>query len=161
MPITIRPAAGVDEPELAALDRACWSVLTDVMPLSAPGVAFFGDWRRPADVLVAEEDGEIAGWLKLAPPTPLASNSHVQQVQGLGVDPAHRRAGVGRALVEAGRELARQRGARKLSLRVLGTNDPAQRLYRSLGFSVEGVLVDEFFLGGRYVDDLLWARSVD
>lgn len=88
-------------------------------------------------------------------------HSHVQQVQGLGVDPAHRRAGVGRALVEAGRELARQRGARKLSLRVLATNDPAQRLYRSLGFSVEGVLVDEFFLGGCYVDDLLWARAVD
>jgi len=58
--------------------------------------------------------------------------------------------------VEACIEQARSRGARKLSLRVLGGNVAARRLYELCGFTVEGVLSDEFFLGGRYVDDVLW-----
>jgi hypothetical protein len=49
-------------------------------------------------------------------------------------------------------------GARKLTLRVLGSNVRARRLYESCGFLVEGVLRAEFFLGGRYVDDVLMTR---
>ena len=33
----------------------------------------------------------------------------------------------------------------------------ARRLYESCGFTAEGVLREEFFLGGRYVDDVLMA----
>lgn len=157
MTVNIRPAEDADEMALAALDRVCWSVLADVSPPSPPGAAFFGDGRKPGDVLVAEDAGVIVGWAKLAPPTPLPSNDHVQQVQGLAVDPARHRAGIARALLDAAIELARRRGARKVSLRVLGSNEPAQRLYRSAGFVVEGVLRAEFFLADRYVDDLLLA----
>jgi len=159
--LTIRRAVDSDEAALAVLDRNCWSLQTDVSPQSEPGQAFFGAWRRPEDVLVASEPGAVVGWLKLAPPTPLASNSHVQQIQGLGVDPARRRAGIARALLAARVDLARRQRAHKVSLRVLGTNDPARRLYKSAGFVVEGVLTDEFFLGGRYVDDYLLAMPLD
>ena len=71
------------------------------------------------------------------------------------------RCGVGRRLAEACIEQARSRGARKLSLRVLGGNVAARRLYESCGFTVEGVLCEEFFLGGRYVDDVLMACLLD
>ena len=54
-------------------------------------------------------------------------------------------------------EQARSRGARKLSLSVLGGNVATRRLYESCGFMVEGILREEFFLGGRYVDDVLRA----
>ena len=64
-------------------------------------------------------------------------------------------------LTEACIEQARSRGARKLSLRVLGGNVAARRLYESCGFTVEGVLCEEFFLGGRYVDDVLMACLLD
>ena len=64
----------------------------------------------------------------------------------------------GRRLVQASVEQARGRGAHKLALRVLGGNVQARRLYQSCGFLVEGVLHAEFFLGGRYVDDVLMAR---
>jgi RimJ/RimL family protein N-acetyltransferase len=47
-----------------------------------------------------------------------------------------------------------------LSLRVLGPNAPARALYEARGFRVEGVFVDEFFLAGRYVDDVLMARDL-
>ena len=36
-------------------------------------------------------------------------------------------------------------------------NERARRLYESAGFVVEGVLREEFFLEGRYVDDVLMA----
>ena len=56
--------------------------------------------------------------------------------------------------------VARARGARKLSLRVLGTNATAMRLYERLGFQVEGTLRDEFCIDGRYVDDVLMAKHL-
>ena len=70
-------------------------------------------------------------------------------------------AGWGAGSTEACIEQARSRGARKLSLRVLGGNVAARRLYESCGFTVEGVLCEEFFLGGRYVDDVLMACMPD
>jgi RimJ/RimL family protein N-acetyltransferase len=53
---------------------------------------------------------------------------------------------------------ARSRGARKLSLRVLGPNTAARGLYATCGFVIEGTLQAEFLLDGRYVDDVLMAR---
>ena len=41
---------------------------------------------------------------------------------------------------------------------MLGIDDRARRLYESCGFQIEGVLRDEFYLGGQYVDDVLMAR---
>ena len=72
--------------------------------------------------------------------------------------PPPRRLGAGRHLVEAAVEEARKRGARKLSLRVLGGNTAARRLYEACGFVVEGILRDQFLLGDRYVDDIFMAR---
>ena len=64
------------------------------------------------------------------------------------------------ALVRAAVQEARDRGARRITLRVLGHNTPARALYESEGFVVEGVQPEEFFLGGRYVDDVLMGRSL-
>lgn len=161
MSMQIRPARTTDDAALAAVDRLCWSALADVVPVRAPDVPFFGPGESPDDVLVAIRQGDVEGWVKLLPPTSLASNAHVQQLQGLGVHPDVRRKGVGRALLLAALDLASARGGRKVCLRVLSTNRPAQELYRSVGFTVEGVLVDEFFLDGSYVDDILMARFAD
>ena len=93
--------------------------------------------------------------MRVVPPTRLAANAHVQQINGLVVDRWARGLRVGRALVEGSVELARQRGARRLTLRVLGHNAPARQLYEACGFTVEGVLPGEFLLDARYVDDVL------
>ncbi|NED74569.1 GNAT family N-acetyltransferase, partial [Streptomyces sp. SID9944] len=55
---------------------------------------------------------------------------------------------------------ARRQGARRITLRVLGHNTPARRLYESEGYAVEGVLPGEFLLEGAYVDDVLMGRLV-
>lgn len=155
--MTIRRAQPADDTILGQLDAATWT--DDVSPAPAPpaDTPFFNERTRPGDVLVAEVDGGVVGYAKLGRSTKLLSREHVLDLNGLTVDPNRRRIGVGRALVEASIEAARNRGARKLSLRVLGGNTGARALYEACGFVVEGVLREEFLLEGRYVDDVFMA----
>lgn len=157
----IRTALPDDDEELGALDRATWSHLHAVMPRPQPPYApFFDERHAPDDHLVAEIDRRIVGYIRLAFPTELACNAHVRQIQGLAVADEARGKGVGRALVRAAVEEARRRGARRLTLRVLGHNAPARRLYEAEGFAVEGVLPEEFLLDGKYVDDVFMGRAL-
>jgi ribosomal protein S18 acetylase RimI-like enzyme len=158
--VEIRPARPADEEPLAALDRATWDSLSSPAPPPGPEWTFFGERTALADVLVGLVEGRVAGYVKLGRKTELASTAHVLSVNGISVDPAFRRRGVGRALVEAAVAEARVRGARRLTLRVLGPNEGARRLYESCGFAVEGVQRGEFFLDGAYVDDVLMALEL-
>ena len=162
MPVPhIRLATLDDEEALGRLDRAVWSPLHAVQPRPQPPYEPFYDRRfGPQDHLVAELDGAVVGYIRLAYPTRLACNSHVRQIQGLAVADEARGRGIARALVRAAVEEARRRGARRLTLRVLGHNTPARKLYESEGFVVEGVLPEEFLLEGEYVDDVLMGRSL-
>ncbi|MFF1479497.1 GNAT family N-acetyltransferase [Streptomyces sp. NPDC058301] len=157
----IRPARHVDEAALAELDRDVWSPLHAVQPRPEPPFApFFDPGNPPAHHLVAELDGTLAGYLRLARPTRLDCNAHVRQIRGLAVAHRARGRGIARALLRAAAEESRRQGARRLTLRVLGHNTPARELYESQGFTVEGVLPGEFLLGGEYVDDVLMGRSL-
>lgn len=158
--LTIRRATRSDDGALAGLDRAAADPGTYVTPPKATG-EFFAGSTSPGDVLVAEEDGQVVGYVKIRPPTPLESNAHVQQIQGLGVHPAARRRGVASALLDAALVEAGRRGAAKLSLRVLASNPGALALYRAHGYEVEGVLRAEFRIDdGTYTDDIVMARSL-
>jgi ribosomal protein S18 acetylase RimI-like enzyme len=153
--IEVRPAGPADEDALAALDRANWSWLSSPAPPPGPEWTFFDERTAPEDVLVALDDGEIAGYVKLGRATPVAASDHVLMVTGLSVAEEFRRRGVGRALLDAAIREATARGARRLTLRVLAPNEPARRLYESAGFVVEGVQRELFLLEGAYVDDIL------
>ncbi|MEU5885256.1 GNAT family N-acetyltransferase [Streptomyces sp. NPDC047461] len=157
----IRHATLDDEDTLGRLDRATWSTLHAVSPRPQPPYEpFYGERFGPRDHLVAELDGALVGYIRLGFPTPLACNAHVRQIQGLVVAEEARGAGVGRALLRAAQEEARRLGARRITLRVLGHNAPARKLYESEGFVVEGVLPEEFLLDGAYVDDVFMGRSL-
>lgn len=159
--ILIRQATADDGDALAELDFRNWTRAAEVMPRpDQPRRPYFDDRTTPDQVLVAERDGVLVGWVLLRPPTPVPSNQHVLQIQGLGVDAAARGAGIGMALLEAAADAARARGARKLSLRVLATNTPARRLYERAGYQTEGTLREEFLIDSHYVDDILMARPL-
>jgi ribosomal protein S18 acetylase RimI-like enzyme len=158
--VAIRWAETADAARLAEIDRETWSPLVTPAPARAEPV-FFRPHVEPTDTLVAEVEGRIAGYALIGTPTPLPASARVQMIRGLAVDPAYQGKGIGRALVESAIAEATKRGAVKLSLRVLSTNDGARRLYASAGFETEGVLTDEFFLDGRAVDDHLLARRLD
>lgn len=149
----IRPARADDAVAIAALDAATWSF--DVTPSPRSSVPSATD-----GMLVAEDGGEIVGYVAVGRATRLESNRHVADIRGLAVAPEHQGRGLGRALVHAALDAARERGARKVTLRVLGPNTAARALYESCGFVVEGVRRDEFLLDGRYVDDVLMARHL-
>ncbi|MFE0253397.1 GNAT family N-acetyltransferase [Streptomyces sp. NPDC059010] len=157
----IRIALPDDEEELSLLDRRTWSPLHAVHPQPRPPYPpFFDERHAPGDHLVAELDRRIVGYVRLGFPTPLACNTHVRQIQGLAVADEARGHGVGRALIRAAVAESRRRGARRLTLRVLGHNTPARKLYEAEGFVVEGVLPEEFFLDGAYVDDVIMGRRL-
>ena len=131
------------------------------MPQRVEDASMFDERHGVEAFLVAELAGRLVGYIRQVPSTPLVSNQHVRQIQGLQVSADVRGRGVGQALVEAACAAARAEGARRMTLRVLGHNTPARRLYERCGFQVEGVLPDEFLLDGSYVDDVLMGLRLD
>jgi ribosomal protein S18 acetylase RimI-like enzyme len=158
----VRAARPADESVLGELDRRSWSSRHAVTERPEPPyLPFFDEAHPPGRHLVAElEDLGVVGYIRVVPPTPLETNAHVRQIQGLVVAEAARRRGVALALLEGACELARREGAVRMTLRVLGHNAPARALYASAGFAVEGVLPGEFLVDGRYVDDVLMGRRL-
>lgn len=156
--IEIRAARPDDATTLAAIDAAAWTTANSPAGLPTQARPFFRPEENPADTLVAVCDGVVVGYAKLRNALPVPSHAHVLEINGLAVDPEAAGQGIGRALVEAAVVEAARRGARKVSLRVLGANAVARRLYARCGFVEEGVLRAEFLLDGRYVDDVFMAR---
>jgi RimJ/RimL family protein N-acetyltransferase len=121
---------------------------------------FFGPADEPARTTVAEREGRLVGYARTVPASPLPENAHVWMLEGVAVAPAERGHGIAAAMLDAVVQRAAAAGVRKVSLRVLATNPRAQRVYERAGFSVEGVLREEFVLDGAFVDDVLMARRV-
>ena len=151
----IRPATPQDGPALRAIDHHGWSYLHSPVPRPPLEKPFETDL-----VLVDEREGEIAGYIKRGDIRPLDSVTHVREIKALAVSSDFQRQGVGRALLEGVIEEARADGMRKVTLRVLGHNAPAQALYKALGFVVEGTQRGLFLLDGTYVDDVLMALNL-
>jgi ribosomal protein S18 acetylase RimI-like enzyme len=164
--VTIRSAVPGDGRALAALEHRAWSQDSAVTQRPSATRAFFDLGHTPGQFLVVVPGeataggGQIAGFIRMVPPTPLPANAHVRQIQGLAVEPALRGRGLGRGLLDAACERAVSQGARRITLRVLASNEPALRLYAAAGFTVEGVLPGEFHIAGRYVDDILMGRAL-
>jgi ribosomal protein S18 acetylase RimI-like enzyme len=154
--LTIRPAHAADDAALLAIDDATWTSAVSPAPAPTERTTFFE--RQPVEgVLVAELDGVVSGYVSTYQNIPLPSHEHVLAVNGLAVAPAAQGQGVGQRLIESVVESAKQRGLAKITLRVLGHNTGARRLYERCGFVVEGVLKEEFVLEGQPIDDVLMA----
>ncbi|MBO0817490.1 MAG: GNAT family N-acetyltransferase [Actinobacteria bacterium] len=161
--VRVRPARLADQAALTELEAIAWSPesgFPSVMASDQRDAAFFDAGNPPEAFLVAELDGRVVGYIRLKPPSKLPENAHVIQVQGLAVHPDARRHGVAAGLLEAAEEKERERGTRKLTLRVLSTNQPAIRLYERHGFAREGTLREEFCINGRFVDDVIMAKKL-
>ena len=61
-------------------------------------------------------------------------------IQNVGIVPEHRGRGLGRALVQTALRGFRESGLMHISLEVTAANEPAVRLYQSLGFQVTKTL---------------------
>ena len=161
--VRVRPARLADQAALTELEAIAWSAesgFPSTMATDHRTTTFFDAGNPPEAFLVAELDGRVVGYIRLRPPSKLPENAHVIQVQGLAVHPDARRRGVATGLLGAAEETLRERGTRKLTLRVLSTNEPAIRLYERQGFVREGTLLEEFCINGRFVDDVIMAKKL-
>lgn len=78
---------------------------------------------------------------------------------GISVSEAWQGKGVGKALMQAGVDLAdKWINLTRLELEVYADNESAIRLYEQFGFEREGVLRQHAFRDGRYVDSIMMAR---
>jgi L-amino acid N-acyltransferase YncA len=111
--------------------------------------------RHP--VLVAMRLGEVAGWASINVFNSREAYRWVGDVS-VYVARAHRRQGVGRALLEATMKAARELDYHKLVLAMFPHNEAAKRLYLDCGFREVGVYCEQGKLDGRWVDTLIMER---
>lgn len=125
----------------------------DAQPLS-----WFSDRLGSSAVLGAFRDAKllgIAGFAVQQGP----KRAHKGILWGMYVRPAARRASVGRRLVEAICNLARQQ-VELIQLTVVCDNEQARSLYARLGFMEYGVEKNALKQDGRYYDEVLMAKAL-
>ena len=87
-------------------------------------------------MFVAEDNGRFVGFaITMEVPGSLRL-AHYWEIRDLFVLPAHRRLGVGRALLASLRAAAIESGALRLVVRTESDNDPALRLYAHSGYAL-------------------------
>jgi GNAT superfamily N-acetyltransferase len=94
--------------------------------------ALFGE-RPAAAALIAERGSEVAGYALFFPTFSSFLAKPGVWLEDLFVRPAHRRAGVGRALLAAVAARVREQGGGRLEWAALDWNELALGFYRSLG----------------------------
>jgi GNAT superfamily N-acetyltransferase len=129
--MTLRPATPADSPRLAELTT---QLGYPTNPEEA-GERLRDLASRPENaVLVAEEDGEVLGWIHVAALRSLEMEP-CAMIQGLVVDESRRGGGIGAALVEAAAEWAAGHGFRTLRVRSNSVRERTHAFYERLGFA--------------------------
>lgn len=111
--------------------------------------------RRP--VLVAERDGDVAGWLSVGDFYGRPAYHATAEV-GVYVDPAHQRQGVAGALLDHLVQRAPELGLRCLLAVVFAHNEASLALFERAGFERWGLLPQVAELDGRLIDSAILGR---
>jgi ribosomal protein S18 acetylase RimI-like enzyme len=163
-PFLIRPSRDTDAPELAALIDAVAAEGEFIVAVPGEPDTIQQSARLVSIVLegglslTLEVDGALAGNVMVHRRVG-RHYAHVAEI-AIVVSNAHRRAGLGRILMEMGIAWSRAVGVAKLSLQVFPDNVHAIALYRSLGFVDEGVARGEVRMPSGDRDVLLMALAL-
>jgi diamine N-acetyltransferase len=160
---TLRLATTDDIPALAALGRDSFTAAFGHMYAPEDLAAFLGETHSEAAVAaeltdpnrlyrLAERDGRLAGYCKLALASTLADQGTAAcplEVKQLYTAPDATGYGIGAALLEWGIGEAKARGADAVQLSVWSGNHGAQRFYARYGFAKAAEIT---FMVGRQAD---------
>jgi ribosomal protein S18 acetylase RimI-like enzyme len=156
--------------EATAANRdAIWDIFREVVAARDtyafdPGMSrqdALGYWfQANTRTYVAESSGHILGTYILRP-NQSGGGSHVANAAFM-VAPVARGRGIGRAMAEHCLTEGRRLGFRAMQFNfVVSTNDPALRLWQTLGFKIVGILPDAFRHPEKgYVDVYVMFRSL-
>ena len=125
----------------------------NALPLS-----LFSDRLGSSTVLGAFRDTELVGIAGFAVQQG-QKKAHKGTLWGMYVRPTARNVKVGRRLVEAVCDHARQQ-VESIQLSVVLDNEPARSLYARLGFLEYGVEKNALKQAGRYYDEVLMAKDL-
>ncbi len=138
--LSITMASRADVPDLARLFdayRCFYEQPTDLAGAEAY-VAGEVEGGRTQFFIARLSDGAAAGFLHLIPGSNTLAMRPMWFVEDLFVDPAARRKGVAKALMQQAERFARETGAERLTLATANDNYAAQALYKELGYAREG-----------------------
>jgi putative acetyltransferase len=160
MPITIRRAELSDVEAVKRIysgPRAVWGTL-QIPFTSTEQVRQRLEPTEGIYHLLACADDEVIGQIGLHTFPNRPRRRHVGQI-GMAVRDDWQGKGVGTALMQAVIDLAdKWLNLARLELDVYTDNEPAIKLYRKFGFTIEGTSVNYAFRGGQFVDVYLMAR---
>jgi GNAT superfamily N-acetyltransferase len=146
----VREARAGDVPALLEMfaELAEYEDLTHELRATAAQLeaALFGS-HPAARALIAERDAHAIGYALFFPTFSSFLASRGVWLEDLFVRPAHRRGGVGRALLAAVAAHVRDDGAQRLEWAALDWNEPALRFYRGLGAATMGEWVNHRLAG--------------
>lgn len=158
----IRPATSADASSIALIYN---------QGIEDRGATFETEPRTPADILarlgdtirfpllVAEEGDVVVGWAGLSVYRPRACYAGIAEFS-IYLERSARGRGVGRQLLSALIDAARERGYWKLVSRVFPANSGSRALCRSCGFREVGVYEKHARLDGEWLDVIIVERLI-
>lgn len=107
-------------------------------------------------IFVVEDDDKLVGYL-LARGGAARKNYHSVYIV-IAILKSHGGQGLGTQLFTRLEDWARARDIHRLELGVMKANVHAKRLYKKMGFEIEGTKRSVFYLNGEYVDEYMMAK---
>jgi L-amino acid N-acyltransferase YncA len=155
----LRLAADADAEAIRAiynLEVLGSTVTFDLVPRSAEDQrAWMAEHRGAYPVVVAVDDGVVAGFASLSPYRPRPGYSTTVE-DSVYVERTRRGQGVGRALLAEAVGLARAHGFHAVMARIVGDHRASIALHRSVGFELVGVEREVGRKFGRWLDVALF-----
>lgn len=135
-------------------------VTTDLVPRSAEEQrVWMAEHRGAYPVVVAVEDGAVAGFASLSPYRTRPGYSTTVE-DSVYVERSHRGKGVGRALLGEAVGLARAHGFHAVMARIVGEHEASVALHKSVGFELVGIEREVGRKFGRWLDVALYQLLV-
>jgi GNAT superfamily N-acetyltransferase len=132
MSVSIRPARASDVDDIARLTAQLgYDVADSSLAQRLPGILA----RSEEQLVVAEIDGRVVGWLHAAA-SECVEEELFAVICGLVVDASLRRTGIGKMLITWAEEWARQRGCSVIRLWSSVGRKASHRFYEQMGYTI-------------------------